>query len=44
MTKLQMENLKLINENIELNIKLVKAKDLIRKYNQLVKKLRKREE
>lgn len=43
MTKLQKQNLKLINENIELNIKLMKAKDLIRKYNELVKKLKKGE-
>ena len=41
MTKLQRENLKLINENIQLNIKLKKAKELIEKYNALVKKIKK---
>ena len=40
MTKIQKQNLKLINENIELNMKLMKAKELIRKYNVLVKNLK----
>ncbi len=44
MTKLQKENLKLLNDNIELNIKLRKAKELLQKYNALVKKMKKKEE
>lgn len=38
MTKLQLENLKLMRENIELQKKLIKARDIIEEYNNELKK------
>ena len=38
MNKIQMENLNLINENIQLKIKLAKARDIIIECNEQLKK------
>lgn len=42
MTKLQLENLKLLRENIELKKKLIKARDIIKQYNNELKKINKK--
>lgn len=38
MNKLQIENLKLLNENVELSLKLEKAKKLIEEYKKIINK------
>ena len=43
MTKEQKETLKILNENIELKLKLIKVRDAIYEYRKLLKKKQKEE-